>query len=102
MESARIMVVDDEPRIREMIREYLTASGFDVVEAEDGMTAISIFEKNPPRFDGAGCYDCRKLMVGRWYAEFEKHQEFQSSCCLHAVKSMTNCLDLNSVWMITW
>ena len=37
----RMLVVDDEQRIRELIREYAEWSGFEVVQAEDGMEAVS-------------------------------------------------------------
>ena len=32
----RILVVDDDQRIRDLLRRYLTQEGFDVVQAEDG------------------------------------------------------------------
>lgn len=37
----KILVVDDEQKIRTVIKEYAQFSGYDVVEAEDGMDAIS-------------------------------------------------------------
>ncbi|MEW6172619.1 MAG: response regulator transcription factor [Bacillota bacterium] len=37
----RVLVVDDEPRIRELLRKYLAAEGFEVGEAADGETALS-------------------------------------------------------------
>lgn len=38
----RILVVDDEEKIREVIREYAEFEGYDVVEAVDGMDAVNI------------------------------------------------------------
>ncbi len=38
----KILVVDDEQRIREVIREYAEFHGYAVVEAEDGMEAVRI------------------------------------------------------------
>ena len=38
----RILVVDDAPMIRELIRSVLEAEGFEVVEAADGEEAIKI------------------------------------------------------------
>ena len=32
----RVLVVDDDERIRDLLRRYLTQEGFDVVVAEDG------------------------------------------------------------------
>ena len=37
----RILVCDDEPRIRELICEYLRAEGYETVEAKDGSAALS-------------------------------------------------------------
>jgi len=36
----RVLIVDDYPDAREMYAEYLDFSGFDVVEAENGMEAL--------------------------------------------------------------
>ncbi|NLY45779.1 MAG: response regulator transcription factor, partial [Tissierella sp.] len=38
----RILVVDDEEKIREVIREYGEFEGYDVTEAVDGMDAVNI------------------------------------------------------------
>ena len=37
----KILVVDDEEKIREVIREYAEFEGHEVFEAEDGMQAVS-------------------------------------------------------------
>ena len=37
---ARVLVVDDEPQIRRFLRTSLDAHGYEVVEAEDGQSAI--------------------------------------------------------------
>ena len=37
----RILIVDDEPRIRQMIREYLEHEGFSCTEATDGSAALA-------------------------------------------------------------
>ncbi len=42
----RILVVDDEPQIRSMLRDSLGRAGFDVSEASDGKEAIEILRKN--------------------------------------------------------
>ncbi|MEW9698559.1 response regulator transcription factor [Paenibacillus sp. SI8] len=41
---AKIMVVDDDPAIRELIRVYLTGEGLDVIQASNGQEALNILE----------------------------------------------------------
>lgn len=43
MEALKILVVDDEPRMRKLVKDFLTVKGFQVIEAEDGEQAIGIF-----------------------------------------------------------
>lgn len=40
----KILVVDDDPHIRELIKVFLRDEGFDLYEANDGVQALSIFE----------------------------------------------------------
>ncbi len=44
----KILVVDDEENIRNLISMYLLKSGFEVVQAEDGQEALAMFEKEKP------------------------------------------------------
>ncbi len=47
MEKRKILVVDDESRMRKLVKDFLTKSGFEVIEAEDGVAALDIFfERN--------------------------------------------------------
>ena len=43
MERLKILVVDDESRMRKLIRDFLAKSGYEVLEAEDGEKAIDLF-----------------------------------------------------------
>ncbi len=43
MEKLKILVVDDEARMRKLVRDFLVKSNFDVVEAEDGQKALDVF-----------------------------------------------------------
>lgn len=63
MEQFRVLVVDDESRMRKLVRDFLARSGFQVLEAENGEEAVDLFfqEKNidllildvmMPRMDG--------------------------------------------------
>ncbi len=40
----KIMVVDDDPHIRELVRVFLRNEGFEVVEAENGVEALKKME----------------------------------------------------------
>lgn len=46
-----ILVVDDEVRMRKLIKDFLTAKGYSIIEAEDGEKALQIFEENQPKID---------------------------------------------------
>jgi len=43
----RILVVDDEPAIRDLVGPYLRQEGFDVDEAADGEDALARFQRRP-------------------------------------------------------
>lgn len=43
MEQLKILVVDDEARMRKLVRDFLTVKGFAVVEAGDGEEAVDLF-----------------------------------------------------------
>ncbi len=49
----RVLVVDDEPDVRKVIKRILTKAGYDVIEAEDGEKAIEAIKKgdNPLLLD---------------------------------------------------
>jgi DNA-binding response OmpR family regulator len=44
----RVLVVDDEPHIRRVLRGYLEADGFQVAEAADGEAALAALRGEPP------------------------------------------------------
>ena len=43
MDKVKILVVDDESRMRKLVRDFLTKSGYEVTEAEDGSQAVEVF-----------------------------------------------------------
>ena len=43
MEKLKILVVDDEERMRKLVKDFLVKKDFDVCEAEDGEQALNIF-----------------------------------------------------------
>jgi two-component system OmpR family response regulator len=42
---AKILIVDDDIHIRELVRIFLTKEGFELYQAEDGIKALSLLEK---------------------------------------------------------
>lgn len=46
MDRLKILVVDDESRMRKLVRDFLVKSNFDVLEAEDGEQAVDLFFAN--------------------------------------------------------
>jgi DNA-binding response OmpR family regulator len=43
-----VLIVDDEPRITGLVRDYLDQAGFSVLEAADGPTAVDTFRRHRP------------------------------------------------------
>ena len=46
MDRTYILVVDDESRMRKLLKDFLSAKGYQILEAEDGEKAIEVFEEN--------------------------------------------------------
>ena len=68
----KILVVDDEPKIREVIKEYGEFSGYEITEADDGITAVGLCKLNDydliimdimmPKLDGfSACKEIKKI-----------------------------------------
>lgn len=43
LDKLKILVVDDEIRMRKLVKDFLTKKNFEVIEAEDGAKALDIF-----------------------------------------------------------
>ena len=46
--SARILVIEDTPDNRQIMRDLLTAAGFEVLEAEDGAAGVAAARQHKP------------------------------------------------------
>lgn len=99
----RILVADDEQKIREVIREYAEFEGFAVDEAADGMQAIDMCKNTPydavildvmmPKLDGfSACKEIRKiadipvLMLSARGEEYDKLFGFEMGVDDYVVK----------------
>ena len=72
MDRLKILVVDDEERMRKLVKDFLIKKDFDVIEASDGEEALDIFYANKdisliildlmmPKLDGLSvCKEIRK------------------------------------------
>ncbi|MEE1314380.1 MAG: response regulator transcription factor [Faecalimonas sp.] len=73
MEKIKILVVDDESRMRKLIRDFLEREGYAVLEAADGLEALNLFYEHKeiglilldvmmPKLDGwAVCREVREV-----------------------------------------
>lgn len=48
MDNIKLLVVDDDTTVRDSIASYLTTCGFDVIQAENGATALSVYNEQKP------------------------------------------------------
>ncbi|MCR5404411.1 MAG: response regulator transcription factor [Butyrivibrio sp.] len=46
MEDLKVLVVDDESRMRKLVKDFLTKDGYIVIEASDGQEALDVFYEN--------------------------------------------------------
>ncbi len=72
MDALKILVVDDESRMRKLVKDFLTKNGYQVLEAENGEEAMDVFYREKdialiildvmmPRMDGwEVCREVRK------------------------------------------
>jgi len=91
---AKLLVVDDEPKIREIVRKYAEFEGHSVVEADNGMTAVQIAKQEDfdlivmdimmPELDGfSACREIRKskdiptLMLSARGEEYDRIHGFE-------------------------
>lgn len=92
MENLKILVVDDEERMRKLVRDFLVKKGYTVLEAGDGCEAMDVFFANKdvalvildvmmPKMDGyATCREIRnysKVPIIMLTAKGEEQDELQ-------------------------
>ena len=87
MEKLKILVVDDESRMRKLVKDFLEREGYEVLEAGDGMEAMDVFYENQdidvmmPKMDGwQVCREIRqesKLPIIMLTARADERDELQ-------------------------
>lgn len=99
----RLLVVDEEEKIREVLKEYASFEGYEVVEARDGMEAVNICKEQTfdliimdimmPRLDGfSACKEIKKftdtpvLMLSARGEEYDKLFGFEIGADDYVVK----------------
>lgn len=99
----RILVVDDEEKIRKIIRKYGEFEGYEIVEAQDGMQAVELCRKEDfdviildvmmPELDGfSTCKEIRKvkdipvIMLSARGEEYDKIHGFELGIDDYVVK----------------
>lgn len=51
MINKSILIVDDEARMRKLIKDFLVSKGYSTLEADDGEKALEIFEENETKIN---------------------------------------------------
>ena len=99
----KLLVADDEKRIRELIRKYAVFEGYEVEEAEDGMQAVEmcrgrkfdliILDVMMPELDGfSACREIRKfsrtpvIMLSARGEEYDRIHGFETGVDDYVVK----------------
>ncbi len=100
---AKILIVDDEPDIRALIRRYAQREGYDTAEASDGLEAVMmcqnenfdviIMDAMMPELDGfSACKKIRKekdipvIMLSARGEEYDKLFDFETGADDYVVK----------------
>ena len=76
MDKLKILVVDDESRMRKLVRDFLEREGYAVLEAGDGMEAMDIFYEEKD----IALIILDVMMAGRPAVRSVKNQRFRSLC----------------------
>lgn len=50
MKGKTILIVEDDPKIRQLLKIYLEKEGYEIMLAADGMKCMDVFEKLDPCF----------------------------------------------------
>ena len=65
MENITILIVDDETRMRKLIKDFLVKKDYKTIEAEDGEVALELFEQNKNKIN--------LILLNLFYALLPQH-----------------------------
>ena len=109
VENIKVLVVDDESRMRKLVKDFLTREGYAVLEAGDGMEAMDIFYEDKeialvildvmmPKMDGwQVCREIREtskvpiIMLTARSEERDELQGFELRVYIKAVQPEDSC-----------
>ncbi len=104
MSTPTVLVVDDEPQIRRVMRTTLSSNGYTVLEARSGEEALDILRKEQPDLILLDVNMPGRSGLKR-AVKFAISPTSPSSCLPFATRSMTRCwrwmLAPTTMWSIT-
>ena len=80
MERLKVLVVDDESRMRKLVRDFLVKKDFEVFEAGDGAEAIDVFFATKDIALVILDVMMPKMTAGRYAGRSGPIRRFRSSC----------------------
>ena len=80
MKQLKILVVDDESRMRKLVGDFLKKSGYQVWEASDGSEALDVFFEQKDIALVILDVICQNLMAGRFAKKSDSIQKFPLLC----------------------
>ena len=100
MEKIKILVVDDESRMRKLVKDFLGREGYQVLEAGDGLEAMEAFyaEKDIALI----ILDVMMPKMDGWQTCREIRQSSKVPIIMHAAMSGMNFRDLILAWTNTF
>ena len=80
MNELKILVVDDESRMRKLVKDFLTRAGYQVLEAQDGEEAVDTFYSTKGINLLVLDVMMRRWTDGKLSKKSVKYLKFRSSC----------------------
>ena len=94
MDKLKILVVDDESRMRKLVKDFLVKAGYDVIEAGDGEQAVDTFYAQ--KDIALIILDVMMPKMDGWQVCREIRQKSRSSCSPPKAKNAMNSSALTS------